>query len=103
MCFHIWVNRLSDVQIFADVSDRLVADRRARKRRCSSSLVGMNKTCSEFLGPGMIVNQDETSEESKIKEKLRAFDETAQCSVQDGLTIQAQSSVEWVLLFLLEL
>lgn len=57
---HILVNRLSDVQIFADVSDRLVMYRRARKRRCSSSLVGMNKTCSEFLGPGMIVNQDET-------------------------------------------
>lgn len=80
-------------------SDRLVADRRARKRHCSSSLVGVNKTCSEFLGPGMIVNQDETSEESKIKENLCTFDETALCFVQGGLTIQAQSSVQWILFF----
>lgn len=30
-------------------------------------LVGMHKTC-QFLGPGININQDETSEESEIKE-----------------------------------
>lgn len=47
----------------------LAGIREPKNKRVSSSLVGMHKT-GQFLGPGININQDETSEESEIKENL---------------------------------